>query len=212
MEENFINKIREKSRSYHKDLGGHGFDHVERVYNLAVKLAEKENADLEIVKLACLLHDIARVKEDNKECACHAEEGAKMAGQILKEADYPAEKIASIKEAIRVHRFSKGLKPLTKEAQILQDADRLEALGAICIARIFMYNGLHKLPIHIPGLEPEKEYHGQETTAINHFYEKILKIKPETFNTELAREIAKERYDFIVTFLEQFKDEWEGKR
>ena len=213
MAEEIIERIREKAQSYHKDLGGHGFDHVERVYNLGVRLTEKEDVDLMVLKLACLLHDIARVKEDKGECEDHSEEGAIMAEEILKQENIPQEKINHISECIRVHRYSKGLKPETKEAEILQDADRLEALGAICIARVFMYNGFNQNSMYDPKISPDKEYHGQKnSTAVNHFYEKILKIKPESFHTELAKEVAKERYDYIVNFLEQFKAEWEGKK
>ena len=208
-----IEIIKEKVKPYYKDLGGHGFDHIERVYNLALTLAKNENdVDLDVIKLSCLLHDVARLKEDNKECLDHSEEGAKMAQKMLEEEDFPQDKIDHVKECIITHRYSKNRKPKTKEAKILQDADNLEALGAICIARVFVYNGFHRLPIYDPNIEPDKEYYGQETTAINHFYEKILKIKPETFHTTLAKKIAKERYNFIVTFLEQFKAEREGKK
>lgn len=212
MDEELINKIREKIQPFFQNQGGHGFDHTERVYNYALTLSEKENVNLKIIKIASLLHDIARSKEDNNECKDHAEEGARIAEEILKQENISQEEISHIKDCIISHRFSKGIKPRTKEAEIIQDADRLDALGAICVARVFMYNGLHKLPLHIPGLKPEEEYRGQETTAINHFYEKVLKIKPETFNTRLARNIAKQRYNFILKFLKQFHEEWAGKK
>ena len=212
MDNKFVNKIREKVQPYFRDQGGHGFDHTQRVYNIAMEISEEENVDNEIVALAVLFHDSARLMEASGECDDHSEEGAKIAEKVLKEENYPEDKIQNIKHCIAVHRYSKKLEPKTKEARILQDADRLEALGAICVARVFTYNGLHKIPLYDPWLEPEKEYHGQHTTAINHFYEKILKIKPETFHTSRAKEIAKGRYDFVVKFLEQFKSEWEGKR
>ena len=200
-------------KKYYEDLGGHGFDHVVRVHRMAMKIAKKEKADLRVVDAASWLHDIARAQEDLKgrKGLCHASEGAKFAKKILKKLNFPEKKIENVTHCIAVHRFSKGLKAETKEAKILQDADRLDALGAICIARVFMFNGLKKLPLHIPERKPEKHYHGQETTAINHFYEKILKIKPETFHTKLAKKIAKKRYDSIKEFLKSFKDEWEGK-
>lgn len=176
-----------------------------------MSIVKDEKADIQIVDAAAWLHDIARHAEDSGEIECHAEEGAKMAKEILEKIDFPKEKIPTVVHAIAVHRFSKQKKAETKEAQILQDADRLDALGAICIARIFMYNGHRGLPIYEPGRKPDEHYHGQETNAINHFYEKILKIKPENFHTKKAREMAKERYDFIVEFLNRFKAEWEGK-
>tara|TARA_Y100000034_G_C6709211_1_gene313174 strand:+ start:93 stop:719 length:627 start_codon:yes stop_codon:yes gene_type:complete len=208
MNEELIKEIREKVQPYYKNEGGHGFDHIERMFNLAMTLCE--DVDKEIVALACLLHDVARLKEDRKECEDHSEEGALMAEKILE--GYDLDKIKHIQACIRTHRYSRGLKPESKEAEIVQDADNLEALGAICVARVFLYNGLHKLPLYEPDVEPDEEYHGQNSNAINHFYEKILKLKPESFHTLKAKEIAKERYEFIEKFLEQFKGEWEGKK
>jgi len=198
-------------KKFYKDLGGHGFDHVERVHRMALNIAKKEKANLKIVDAAAWLHDIAHACEDEGKCACHAEEGAKIAGKILRKINFSDNEIKAVEHAIAVHRFSKGKKAETKEAKILQDADRLDALGAICIARVFVYNGYKGNPIYEPGRKPEKHYHGQETNAINHFYEKILKIKPEIFHTKTARKFARKRYSFIKQFLRKFKTEWEGK-
>ncbi len=211
MNEEKLSKIKEKIQPYFKDVGGHGFDHTERVYNLAMRLAKDEAVDLKILRLACLFHDIARMKEEDG-YDDHAEEGAKIAEKMLRQENIPIGDIEHIKDCIMTHRCSRNIRPKTEEAKILQDADRLDALGAISIARVFMYNGLHKTPLYIPRLKPVKEYHGQATTAINHFYEKILRLKPETFNTEQARRIAGQRYNFVVAFLEEFKAEWEGVR
>jgi len=198
-------------KKFYKDLGGHGFDHVERVHRMALNIAKKEDANLRIVDAAAWLHDIAHVREDEGKCACHAQEGAKIARKILKRMNFPESEIKAIGHAISVHRFSKGKKAKTKEAEILQDADRLDALGAICIARVCMYYGYRGKPLYEPKRKPKKYYHGQKTNAINHFYEKILKIKPETFHTETARKIARKRYSFIRQFLRKFKAEWKGK-
>ena len=197
-------------KKFYKNFGGHGFDHVERVHRAALMLAKKEKADLQIVDAAAWLHDIARAGEDSGKYICHAEEGAKISKKILERINFPKEKISAVQHAIAAHRFSKQKKAETKEAQIIQDADRLDSLGAICIARVFMHNGLRKMPMYQPERKPEKHYHGQETTAINHFYEKVLKIKPEKFHTLTARKIAKERYLFIEYFLKKFKSEWNG--
>ena len=211
MKDKFFQDLRENIKPYFESHKGHGFDHTERVYNLAIKISKKENADMDVVKIAALLHDIARMKEEENEEICHAEEGAKMAEKVLIEMNFPKEKTEKVIHAISVHRFSKGLKAETREAEILQDADRLDALGAIILARVFMRSGARGMIMYDPKIEPEKEYHGQDTNAINHIYEKILKIKPETFKTEKARKIAKKRYAFVEKFLKQFKNEWEGK-
>jgi uncharacterized protein len=198
-------------RDFYPNHGGHGFDHVQRVHKIAIMIAKKEKADLQIVDAASWFHDISRQREDSGKCKCHAEHGARETEKILRKINFPAMKIPAVVHAIVVHRYSKGIKAETKEAKIVQDADRLDALGAICIARVFAHNAENKRPLYDPNIKPLKEYHGENTTAINHFYEKILKIKPELFNTKTARKIAKERYNFILVFLKQFLNEWNGK-
>jgi len=210
----FFNKLIERIQPYFEETGGHEFEHTERVYRLCQTIAETEkDVDLDILKISALLHDIARKKqEEMNDTICHAIEGGKMAREILTKTEFPIEKVDAVAYAIEVHRYSRKIKPTTKEAEILQDADRLEALGAVAISRIFTYNGKRNIKIYDPKISPKEQYNGeQNTTAINHFYEKILKIKPETFNTPKGKELAKERYDFIVSFLDRFLKEWDGK-
>lgn len=213
MEDKFYEKLRERIKPYFEKAGSHSFEHTERVYNLAVHIAKSEKADIDIVKTAALLHDIARKKqEEYKGKICHAEEGAKMAKEILGAVNFPKEKINSVCHAIEVHRYSKGLIPKTKEAEIIQDADRLDALGAITIARIFDYGGKLNRPIHNPKLKPKEYTHNSESeSSFIHFYEKILKIKPETFKTAETKKIAKERYKFVQEFVDRFVKEWNGE-
>ncbi len=196
---------------HYVDEGGHGWDHVVRVHRAAMWMAGRVGADRNTVEAAALLHDIARGKEERGECTCHAKEGVKMARPILASAGFSIDEVENISHCIAVHRFSKSLRAETLEARILQDADRLDALGAIAIARVFSYNGLHRIPIHDEMRAPEETYRGQRTTAINHFYEKILKITPDSFHTIPARQVAGQRYRFVETFLEQFRREWAGE-
>jgi uncharacterized protein len=192
------------------DAPGHTIGHVRRVTTNALKIAETEECDKEVVKAAALLHDIARGLDiTNPQGPCHAEKGAEMAKEILKKHEYSEEQVKNIIHCIRVHRYSSGLKPETIEAGILQDADRLDALGAVIIARLFYHRGQTNGVIHDPSIPPQ-EYKGavHTSTAINHFYEKLLKIKPETFNTKKGREMAENRYEFTKAFLEQFLKEW----
>lgn len=208
MDEEFYENLRERIKIYFENgSGGHGLDHTNRVFKNSLIISKGENVDLDIIQVAALLHDVARLKEDEGEVKCHAEEGAKMARSILIEMEFPQEKIEGVIHAINVHRYSKNLKPESREAEILQDADRLDALGASAIARIMSRAGKASIPIYDPKIPPKKEYGGAATTAINHFYEKILKIKPETFKTEKAREIAVERYNFIKEFVDRFLEE-----
>lgn len=209
MNEIFFQELRKKVKPYFKEGGSHAFDHVERVYNLALRLAEKNNIDLDVLKAAVLLHDIARVKEDNNEVECHAEEGAEMAKSILKEMNFPEDKIELVSYAIRVHRHSKGMKAETKEAEILQDADRLDALGAITVGRMFSTGGELNRPLYDPSIPLEGK--SVNSSTIHGFYRKIFKIKPEEFNTEEAKKIAKERYKFVEEFVDRFLKEWNGE-
>jgi len=213
MKNKFFEKLKEKIRPYFEKGGSHAFDHTQRVYNLALKIGKKEKADLDVIKAAALLHDIARLKEDNKEVECHAERGAEMAEKILKEMNFPENKIKNVVHSIKVHRHSKGLNAETKEAKILQDADRLDALGAITIARMFSTGGKINRPLYKPEVPFGKVHEGYYMESTIHgFYAKILKIKPETFNTQFAKKLARGRYKFVEKFLNQFFKEWEGRK
>jgi len=213
MEDQFFDKLRESIQTNYEPGGSHAFDHTKRVYNLALRLAKGKQLDLDVIRAATLLHDISRLKEDNGEVECHADHGAEMARMILEKTDFPKSKIDLVCYAIKVHRHSKGIKPKTKEAEILQDADRLDALGAITIARMFSTGGKIGIPIYREGIPFGKVYPGYKSDSTIHgFYAKILKITPETLNTPEAKKIAKQRYSFVEKFLKQFLLEWEGKK
>ncbi len=202
-------KIRERSEEFLK-LSHHDKSHVERVYNLALRIAEEENADLGIVKAAVLLHDIARAMEDEGKIEDHATEGAKIARKVLEEADFPKEKIDKVIHCIEAHRFKKGMEAESLEAKILQDADRLDIIGAIGLARVFTRGGWSNMPIYDPSIPPKEKYDGKSLTSVNHIYEKILKVK-DTINTNTAKKIAEERYKFVEEFLERLLKEWKGE-
>jgi len=198
---------------YDTNNRGHGVDHIQRVYENALRIAETEDCDFEVVKAAAVLHDVARHLDENDPSGpCHAEKGAEMAREILKSYDYTQKQKENIIHCVRVHRYSSKLKPETIEAGIIKDADRLDALGAILIARLFCKCGEMRGVMHDPSI-PIQEYKGaaHTKTAINHFYEKILKIKPETFNTAKGRELAANRYGFTKEYVEQFLKEWDCK-
>lgn len=197
-------KLKQEIRVYfNEEDGSHKLEHTERVYNLAVRIAKKEKADLEIVKAASLLHDVARGKQSRGECKCHAEEGSIMAKEILEKLKFPSEKIEAVCYAIKVHRKSKGMKAETKEAQILQDADRLDALGAITVARVIAsgFTEEYKRPV----------YAKEGDSAIYYLQSKLLKLTPDAFNTETGKKLAKRRYNFMKKYVQEFIDEWNGK-
>lgn len=207
MNKNLFDEIRERSKEFFKH-SFHSKIHVERVYKLATKLAKEENADLEIVKVAALLHDVARAMEDDGKIKDHAVESAKIAGKILRDINFPEEKIDKVVHCIEVHRFRKGVKAESLEAKILQDADRLDIVGAIGIARVFACGGWLNVPIYDPSISPKEQYDGKSLTSVNLIYEKILRVK-DTLNTVVAKEIVEGRHKFVEQFLERFLREWE---
>ncbi|MFO8069419.1 MAG: HD domain-containing protein [Alkalibacterium sp.] len=191
---------------------GHDWYHIERVWKMAVKLAEKEKANRFVVELAALLHDLIDDKlVSNKEDAVQ-EVMYWLDGVGVSSTD--SEKILEIIESISFKGGNRR-KLHTIEAQVVQDADRLDAIGAIGIARCFAYAGSKGNPLFDPELSvrdnmTEEEYRRGKTSAVHHFYEKLLKLK-DLMNTEAARAIAEERHAFMEEYLTQFFNEWEGE-
>ncbi len=194
---------------------GHDWFHIERVYKNAVLIAEEENCDLMIVKLGALLHDIADSKfNDGDETV-----GPKVAREFLEFQKASEEVIQHVINIIENISFKGGnfeKKFTSKELEIVQDADRLDALGAIGIARTFHYGGFKNRQLYNPNIAPltnmsKEEYKNSNAPTLNHFYEKLLLLK-DKMNTETGRRIAFERHKFMELFLSQFYAEWEGER
>ncbi|MHC1702797.1 MAG: HD domain-containing protein [Tenuifilaceae bacterium] len=192
------------------DSSGHDWWHIHRVWNLSQIIATKENADLNLVEIAALLHDL-----DDWKLTTTNGENLPVARKMLIENGASNELIEKVVVIINEVSF-KGAgietKPSTIEAMIVQDADRLDAIGAIGIARTFAYGGYKNQPIHIPDLKPTlhkdfEEYKKTRTSTINHFYEKLLLLK-DRLNTNTAKELAIKRHQFMEQFLEQFYSEW----
>lgn len=189
---------------------GHDWFHIKRVYQLAVYIAKKEDySDLLLIKLGALLHDIADAKfHDGNE-----EIGPEMARQFLQKQDVSPVLIREIELIIKHISFKTATKTYHSEAlEILQDADRLDALGAIGIARTFNYGGYKNREIYNPNIQPQPDqtkaaYKNSTAPTINHFYEKLLLLKDQ-MHTRTGRELAQERHDFLLNFLAQFYDEW----
>lgn len=176
---------------------GHDYFHVERVVNNAIKIAENENSDLFLVELSARLHDLGDYKlNDGKD---RSEE---LITEFLKAQNADSELISKVVEIVSQVSFSKGKKAVSIEAQIVQDADRLDAMGAIGIARCFAYGG--KKEREIWNLE------NPEDTSLQHFYDKLLKLK-ELMNTQTGRKMAEERHRFLEEFLAEFHKEWNSE-
>jgi uncharacterized protein len=192
---------------------GHDWWHIVRVYNTAKYIGEKENADLFIVELAALLHDIADWKfhKDNVNL------GSEITEQWLKSLEVPEDKIQQVTQIIKTLSFKGGTVDSTQhsiEGKVVQDADRLDAIGAIGIARTFAYGGFINREMYNPEKKPQsynnfEEYKNAEDTTINHFYEKLLLLK-DLMNTEAAKNMAVERHEYMENFLNEFYSEWEG--
>jgi uncharacterized protein len=194
---------------------GHDWWHIERVWNNAKLLIKSEDVDPFIVELAALLHDIADSKFHNGD----EEIGPKKAGEFLNSIGVDDEIIIHIQQIIRNMSFKASLGTLnfsSKEMDVVQDADRLDAIGAIGIARAFSYGGFKNRELYNPEIQPalnmsKEEYKSSSAPTINHFYEKLLLLK-DKMNTPTGLRIAEERHQFMLTYLEQFYNEWNGEQ
>lgn len=193
------------------DTTGHDWWHIHRVTKLSLTIGQQENADIEQVELAALLHDL----DDWKLSTSNG--NYPNARKLLSEIEYDPRKTEAVIGIIKQVSF-KGAKvdtkPTSPEAMVVQDADRLDAIGAIGVARAFAYGGSKKRPIYEPNVSPQlhytfEQYKQAEGTTINHFYEKLLLLK-DMLNTPTAVKIAEERHNFMLMFLEQFYKEWNG--
>ena len=195
--------------------GGHDWFHIERVYKNAALIANGENCDILIVQLGALLHDIA----DSKFYKGDETVGPKKARLFLESKNVPQITITHVVNIIENISFKGGheAKKFTSlELDIVQDADRLDAIGAIGVARTFNYGGFKNRAIYNPEIKPnlkmsKEEYKNSDAPTMNHFYEKLLLLKNK-MNTKTGKEIAAQRHEFMELFLNQFYAEWNGKK
>lgn len=195
--------------------GGHDWFHIERVYKNALLIASQEKVNLEIVSLGALLHDIADSKFYNGDESI----GPKKASTFLKGLHLKASVVKHVEEIIKNISFKGGNTQqnfTSPELNVVQDADRLDAIGAIGIARTFNYGGFKNRKMYDPSIAPKlnmskEEYKKGENPTINHFYEKLLLLK-DRMNTKTGTKMAQQRHEFMELYLEQFYAEWQGKR
>ncbi|KFC60955.1 phosphohydrolase [Flavobacterium gilvum] len=194
--------------------GGHDWFHIQRVYKNALLIASGEQCDETVVKLGALLHDIADSKFHGGDEAV----GPKVAREFLESQNASEETISHVVQIINNISFKGGnnKKAFSSiELDIVQDADRLDAIGAIGIARAFNYGGFKNRAMYDPNIAPKlnmtkEEYKNSQAPTINHFYEKLLLLK-DKMNTQTGKEIAQQRHHFMQEFLAQFYAEWEGE-
>lgn len=194
--------------------GGHDWFHIERVYKNALLIAQQENVDTFIIALGALLHDIADAKFYNGDETI----GPKKARLFLETQQVEEATIEHIENIIKYISFKSSLDTTTSfsspELEVIQDADRLDAIGAIGIARCFNYGGFKNRVLYNPDIAPnlnmtKEEYKKSTSPTINHFYEKLLLLK-DKMNTQAGKRIAAERHTYMEHFLQQFYDEWNG--
>ena len=194
---------------------GHDWFHIERVYKTAQHINQKEQANALIVALAALLHDIA----DSKFNGGDEEIGPQKAGDFLSSIGVDIEIVNEIKLIIKNLSFKASLGEISyasKELNVVQDADRLDAIGAIGIARAFTYGGYKNRVLYSPEIKPnlqmsKEEYKNTTAPTINHFYEKLLLLK-DLMKTDTGKKMAQQRHHFMLNYLDQFYEEWEGKK
>ncbi|MBC5629907.1 HD domain-containing protein [Clostridium sp. NSJ-6] len=209
------NLMIEKTKDFVKEKlygegSGHDWFHIERVYNLSKFIAEKENADLFIVEMTSLLHDIDDWKFSND-----TDTNTTTTENFLASISVPKNDINKIISIIKTMSFKGGVVDSTQnsiEGKVIQDSDRLDAIGAIGIARTFAYGGSKGRQIYDPSINPIEftsleQVKNAENHTVNHFYEKLLKLK-DLMNTNTAKEIAEKRHKFMENFLEEFYSEW----
>ncbi|SEL88739.1 uncharacterized protein SAMN04488008_106163 [Maribacter orientalis] len=196
--------------------GGHDWFHIQRVFNNTILISKEEDVNILVVSLGALLHDIADAKFNDGDESL----GPKMAENFLFSINVPIEIINHVVNIIKFSSFKAGLsdgkikKKLfsSKELQVVQDADRLDAIGAIGIARTFNYGGYKNRMLYDPSIPPnlnmtKEEYKNSTAPTINHFYEKLLLLK-DKMNTKTGKRLAEERHQYMVDYLKQFYYEW----
>ncbi len=215
MTKNIINKTITFVKEQLQDAeGGHDWFHIERVYKNSLLIAKTEQVDIFIVSLGALLHDIADSKFHNGDETI----GPKIAREFLFQNYVDSsviEHVIKIIENISFKGGNEAQKFTSPELDVVQDADRLDAIGAIGIARCFNYGGFKNRALYNPEIKPnlkmsKAEYKTSTAPTINHFYEKLLLLK-DRMNTKTGKQIAKERHAFMELYLKQFYNEWEGK-
>ncbi|MDP2750669.1 MAG: HD domain-containing protein [Nanoarchaeota archaeon] len=202
MNEKQIDGLKKLAEPHFKNADPDRWAHSLRVLSIARILQKHEGGDLDVIEAAAILHDTGRGVECINKKLCHAEESSKIADKLLAKINFPKAKINKVKHCIEAHRWSKGLKAETIEAQIIKDADRLEASGAVGVARAFTL-GMHRSRPFVS----ETEF-----STLDHIKKKLIKIDADSVGTKTAKKIIKNRNKFVVLFAEEFEKELKGER
>jgi uncharacterized protein len=191
--------------------GSHAWDHTLRVYRLCEHIGRAEGADMEVLRIAALLHDIGRLEQDASGGAvCHAEKGAEMAQPVVAALGLTHAQRDNVLHCIRSHRFRGGQTPATSEARVLFDADKLDGIGAVGVARAFLFAGEVGARLHSPETRPEHtRAYTADDTGYREFCVKLCKVRDRILTPE-GRRIAAERHNFMEAFFSRFLEEYDG--
>lgn len=207
-----IESIRDFALAHFADAKySHGWEHTERVYRLCMHIGRVEGANLEVLAIAAFLHDVGRsIQDKSKGKLCHAEVGAKIAADILGRYPIPEDKRENIVHCIQAHRYRNSHHPETLEAKVLFDADKLDAIGAVGIARAYLFAGEVGAMLHNPDMDPnEAKPYSKDDTGYREYTVKLSKIKDKMLTQE-GRHMAQERHAFMESFFDRLTKEHEG--
>jgi uncharacterized protein len=210
--------LTEARREFRNDSSGHDFAHLERVLNLALRIQADEGGDRDVVAASAVLHDIHRIIQNETGEYCSPRESLPRVRAIIESTDFPKGKIERVLHCIEYHEeypfTAEGQTAHDLETLVLQDADNLDAIGAIGIGRTFMYGGSHGAPMWAPQAPLECEAYDDanaDASVIHHFHSKLLRLK-ESMNTNTGRELAARRHEVLEWFVDEFMAEWRGER
>lgn len=210
-----LDKIEEEiKKDFSSESSGHDFYHIKRVLHLALLIQKREGGDKTVIAVSAMLHDVHRLIQSETGKYCSPQDSLPKVRRILEKSGLPKDKISKILHCVEHHEqygFSNNGKTVKDvETLILQDADRIDAIGAIGIARVFAYGGAYKIPMWVPDipLESKKyEHEKHDPSLMHHFYNKLLRLKDD-MNTETGGKIALKRHKFLEVFLKEFFKEW----
>lgn len=201
---------------FSSDSSGHDIYHLQRVFNLAMTIQSREDGDKIVIGVAALTHDVHRIIEAQTGEFCSPRDSLPRVKAIMDKTNLSEDQKKHVLHCVEFHEeynFSKSGKTVQdEETLILQDADNLDAMGAIGIARTFMFGGTHRLPMWIPDIPIDSQHYDEasrDPSVIHHFHSKLLKLK-DNMNTQTGMKMAQERHRMMERFIQEFKDEWAG--
>ncbi len=209
-----VDRIKRIAQTYFDGArGSHDWEHTLRVCRLCERIGRAEGADMEVLLIAAYLHDIGRGDQDTSNGAiCHAQKGAQMAAAIVDQLPLSDAQKQNIVHCIKSHRFRSRWQPQTPEARVLFDADKLDAIGAVGVARAYLFAGEVGARLHNPDIDvSQTASYSENDTGFREFKVKLCKIKDRILTTEGSK-LARERHAFMETFFNRFLEEYEGKR